>query len=451
MRISMHRKLLFFTQLTVLTLFFLVISPDIKKDGWVFILFLGISALLLLYHSFSLKKRLQKIGERRENLYTQKDQDFQPLINTLEKFDAKVQSQTQNFLEERDEKEVILESLIEGVITFNGEEKVSFINPMACKLLGLSKRKILGKTFDSIEKFVNNACIKKCMTLLKAAQEKESLVTDSFCLEKEKKIYLDLIAAPKAGKKGVILILQDKSNHQKILQMGKDFIANASHELRTPITVIKGFAETLQDLPQISPQMLRQIIEKITRNCLRMETLVKNLLTLADIENLPQTKWEECDVEAFMENCKEMLLTVRPDVQIQVECPQEKLTVAADPDLLELAIMNLLENAAKYSPSPVQIKMSAKNNEKEIELAIEDKGIGIPQEDQEHIFERFYTVDKAHSRSLGGAGLGLSIVKTIIEKHDGTISLVSQVKGSSPLDPKESGTVFTIKLPRAFK
>jgi signal transduction histidine kinase len=263
-------------------------------------------------------------------------------------------------------------------------------------------------------------------------------LTDSISLKGTKKTFLDLIAAPKAQRNGAILVLQDKSSHYKVLEMGKDFVANASHELRTPITIIKGFAETLQDLPELPRETVVDITEKIVRNCQRMDTLVKNLLTLTDLENLPDSHFQECDLVALAEMCRQVVLSVYEDAQITIKKNKDPIVVAADPDILELAVINILDNAAKYSNPPAEIEITLTQEDSEAHVSISDHGIGIPPADLEHIFERFYTVNKARSRRLGGAGLGLSIVRTIIEKHQGTISVSSQVG---------VGTTFSIHLP----
>ena len=226
------------------------------------------------------------------------------------------------------------------------------------------------------------------------------ILTDSISVSEGKKLYLDLIAAPKTRSSGAIIVLQDKSSHYKVLEMGKDFVANASHELRTPITIIRGFAETLQDLPEISKEMLTDITEKIVRNCQRMDNLVKNLLTLADIENLPETRFKQCDVLSMLDNCRHLLLSIYPEAQVEIQKSEDRIMLYADSDLLELAIMNLFDNAAKYSKPPAHIIASIEQTGDEVHLKIRDHGIGIPPADLEHIFERFYTVNKAHSRRL---------------------------------------------------
>lgn len=171
-----------------------------------------------------------------------------------------------------------------------------------------------------------------------------------------------------------------------------------------------------------------------------MDTLVKNLLTLADLENIPQSRFQPCDLVSLADNCLHLLQTLSPETSIKIEKSKDAIMVDADPDLLELAMMNLLENGVKYSKPPAHLTIHLEEKKQDVTIAIEDQGIGIPTEDVPHIFDRFYTVNKAHSRRLGGAGLGLSIVKTIIEKHEGTITVVSQ---------PNHGTTFTITLPKS--
>ncbi|HEV8052772.1 MAG TPA: HAMP domain-containing sensor histidine kinase, partial [Parachlamydiaceae bacterium] len=217
------------------------------------------------------------------------------------------------------------------------------------------------------------------------------------------------------------------------------FIANASHELKTPITIIRGFAEILNDNPGLPAATTSEMTQKIVNNCQRMTQLIRDLLTLSDVDNIPLSRLEECDLYDMIEQCSNTVHDVYPDAKIEIIQQSEgEMTVAADPSLMELAIVNLLENAAKYSKPPAEITVTLQREHGKIRLAITDKGLGIPKQDLEHIFERFYTVDKAHSQKLGGSGLGLSIVQNIIHKHFGQISLESELG---------VGTTFTIILP----
>lgn len=366
------------------------------------------------------------------------DQDFGRLADTVLALHKQVQTQLLALTEARNEKESILETLIEGVIAVDGNLKVSYVNFVAAKMLNLSKKDLLSTHFPSSMEGKNTELLSACKRLLVACQKHKGVVTDSIEVEQGKKMHLDLIAAPKSDARGAIIVMQDNSSQHKVYEMGKDFVANASHELRTPITIIKGFAETLHDMKDIPYEMLTGIVEKIVRNCERMENLIKNLLTLADIENLSISPHQSCDLVTLIHNCLEMLRAVYPDTQIEFTTDLSELIATADVNILELAVMNLLTNAAKYSKKPAKIHVILSEDEDEACIVIQDQGIGIPATDVDRIFDRFYTVDKTHSRKLGGAGLGLSLVKTIIDKHHGKISVESTVG---------VGTKFTILIP----
>jgi two-component system, OmpR family, phosphate regulon sensor histidine kinase PhoR len=363
---------------------------------------------------------------------------FYQLAETLNALSERIRTQIRHITEERNEKEAVLESLGEGVVAIDKDMRIRYVNYIGSRMFGFPRKQLAGKSFEELASQTASPLLEKCHVLLETCQKKMTILTDSIFIGDGKKLYLDLIAAPKPMQNGAILVLQDKSSHYKVLEMGKDFVANASHELRTPITIIRGFAETLHDLPELPREMVSDITEKIVRNCQRMDNLVKNLLTLADLENIPESRFQECDLIALIENSKQVVLSIYEDAQVRIEKTKETIAVDADPDILELAIINLVDNAAKYSSPPAQITIKVDQIGDEAKIIISDKGIGIPPEDIEHIFERFYTVNKAHSRRLGGAGLGLSIVKTIIEKHHGTIAVASMLK---------HGTTFTISLP----
>lgn len=214
------------------------------------------------------------------------------------------------------------------------------------------------------------------------------------------------------------------------------FIANASHELRTPLTIIRGFAETLQDIDRLSPKTIREIAAMIVKTCGRLDKLVRSLLTLADLENKSLDHFQPVELSLLIEHCKEMFLVAYPHAK--VTCDLKPKTIIADPDLLDLAFMNILENAVRYSKEAPQITISSKEINSHIHIIVTDQGIGIDAIEIPRIFDRFYTVDKARSRKSGGTGLGLSIVKTVVDIHKGQV-FVDSVLGK--------GSAFTIALP----
>lgn len=225
---------------------------------------------------------------------------------------------------------------------------------------------------------------------------------------------------------GFTVLAFELSEQKKIQQVGRDFVANASHELRTPITIIKGFTETLKDLPQISDVMLHDFTDKILRSCQRMDNLVKNLLLLADLDHAKRINKRPSDLLCLIDSVSYTLLSLHPEILIETLSSHEEITLSFDPDMLEQALINLLENAVKYSPKPAEITIVVEKSSCQVIVRIIDKGVGIPEEHLPHIFQRFYRVNQDRSRKLGGAGLGLSIVQAIIDKHDGKITAYSK-------------------------
>lgn len=357
--------------------------------------------------------------------------DFEKLAQTFNSLTKHIESQIASLTRAKDEKSAILESLIEGVVAVDSTLKVVYMNRAAMDFLGV-KEKIVGKHFSCVNKI-------QCEEILLEALANQQPAVCVLMPKKEQKRFLDVVAAP-SGSGGAILVLQDKTSLHKVVEMGRDFVANASHELKTPITIIRGFAETLHDHPELSKEVCSDITEKIVSNCQRMDTLVKNLLTLASVdEGLPRSRLEECDLVDLAEQARLTILAVHPDAEIGVKVEgEEPILLMLDSDLFYQAILNLLDNAVKYSKLPAHVMIVIGKKGNEFLIKITDQGIGIPSEDLDRIFERFYAVNKSHSRSLGGSGLGLTIVKRIVEKHHGKIEVESTLG---------LGTTFTISLP----
>jgi two-component system, OmpR family, phosphate regulon sensor histidine kinase PhoR len=359
--------------------------------------------------------------------------EFYQLAETLNSLTKRIETQIASLTHEKNEKSAILESLVEGVVAVDHEMTVIYMNKTAETFLGVNETELVGKSFTLANE-------PTCEEMLEESQTKEQPVSRVLKPGRKQKRYIDAVAVPRGDEGGALLVLQDKTSLHKVIELGRDFIANASHELKTPITIIRGFAETLHDHPELSREVYREITEKIVSNCQRMDTLVKNLLTLAAVdEGLPRSRLQECDLQDLAEQAIQTILAVHPDAQIQIATSgQEPFHLLADSDLILQAILNLLDNAVKYSKPPAFVAVHIEKRPTEFLIRISDKGIGIPQEDLDRIFERFYAVDKSHSRSLGGSGLGLSIVERIIEKHQGKIEVTSELG---------KGTTFLITLP----
>ncbi len=362
-----------------------------------------------------------------------KEEEVGKLAITLVSLSDRLQNQIRTMKQERDEKEVLLESLVEGVIAIDSDFRITFVNTSALKFLGLLKSDLIGVHFKDIDQA-------KAYELLVNCQHEQAPIVDTLRLEVHGAIfYLDIVAVPKKDKTGAILVMLDKSDHYKILEMRKDFIANASHELKTPITIIRGFAETIHDHPDLEAELMHDITGKIVRNCDRMATVIRDLLALADIENIPSSRIQSINLEEQINHVVQTVKQIYKDAEISVfNQTGKEIILEADYDLMELAWTNLISNAAKYSNPPAFITITLSSDNKTVGIEITDKGIGIPKEDLHRIFERFYRVDKAHSRKVGGSGLGLSIVQTIVKKHFGQLTVQSEVG---------EGTTFKVQLP----
>jgi two-component system phosphate regulon sensor histidine kinase PhoR len=240
---------------------------------------------------------------------------------------------------------------------------------------------------------------------------------------------------------GVVMVLGDVTRMHRLEQVRKDFAANVSHELRTPIQVIKGFAETLLDSPLDNTKQIRHVIKIIEKNSRNMENLTNDLLSLVSLEDQDRARpgMEETDMEGLLGEAAGSV-KFRADekkIRIEIRCPPG-LSAKLSGALVVQALVNLLDNAVKYSPPSSKILLEAEKREGELVVSVKDQGIGIPAEHLDRIFERFYRVDRSRSQDPGGTGLGLAIVRHIALLHRGTVEVESHAG---------EGSVFRMKIP----
>ena len=241
---------------------------------------------------------------------------------------------------------------------------------------------------------------------------------------------------------GAVAVFHDITDLKRVEEMRKDFVANVSHELRTPLTSIKGYAETLCDEGMEDLPKAESFAQIILKHANRLSTLLQDLLSLTRLESqsTPILK-DEMDLRKVVDSA---VLVVKPSAEtknlnIETESVPEKTMVWADRNQIGQALVNLLDNAVKYTPERGSITVSVTDEGNEVHVTVADIGIGIPREHLNRIFERFYRVDKNRSRELGGTGLGLSIVKHIIQSHGGRVWVQSEL---------EVGSAFSFSLPK---
>ena len=334
---------------------------------------------------------------------------------------------------EKKQKETILKHMTDGVITFNMDGKVTYINPAAKQMLEV---KAEDTNFKSIFGKFADINMEKIIYLDSWTSSEKKIETEQGTMSLFFIPYRDDLSLPA----GVMVVIQDITEHVKLDNMRKEFVADVSHELKTPITSIKGYSETLLD-GDCDKETEKHFLHVIDDNADRMEKLVQDLLTLSKYDNNRATnKPVEFDLGELAKACKEKF-----DIEIKrknqdVNCfvTADVPNVYADKDGIERVILNILSNSIKYTPDGGKIDIYVGYVHNDAYVKIKDTGIGIPKNDLERIYERFYRVDKARSRQLGGTGLGLSIAKEIIEKNNGSINIKSKVN---------EGTEVVIQIP----
>ena len=330
--------------------------------------------------------------------------------------------------------ETILLHMTDGIIAFNMQGEIILINPAAKKFLSISPE---DNTFDDIfGKFKLDINMEKVIYLESWTSTEQRIQVDDQ--------YVKVLFAPFKNEDerpdGVIAVIQDITEHVKLDNMQKELVADVSHELKTPITSIMGYADTLLE-GGYDEETQTKFLNVIASESRRMARLVTDLLTLSRYDsNKKKTQKETFDLGDLVKQCQEKLAieikkkghTVNSFVTADVP------PVYADKDDIERVVLNILTNSIKYTPDNGEIKIYVGFVYNDAYIKIFDNGIGIPEDDLSRIFERFYRVDKARTREMGGTGLGLSIAKEILDKNGGSIDIKSKVG---------EGTEVVIRIP----
>jgi two-component system phosphate regulon sensor histidine kinase PhoR len=365
--------------------------------------------------------------------------EFKSLENALRAMTAELNSRIEQAKAEGSRFEAILNGMSEAVFAMDSSLKLHVVNPRARELFFLGDRDI--KNLSLLEATHSTELVDAAKKTISANTALEIELTFRTGVEQNFQVF----TAPLLNNGGgVVLVLQDITRLLKLERVRKDFVANVSHELRTPIQVVKGFSETLLDTDLKSSEIKKIIhfIEIIQKNACIMENLTNDLLVLADLENNSSNgrELEEIDISSLIDEAISSveLQAKRKQIEINSDC-DNKLTAKLYGSFIIQALINLIDNGIKYSPSKSKIKVKAYCEGEELILEVRDKGIGIPAEHLERIFERFYRVDRARSREAGGTGLGLSIVRHIALLHKGKVEVESKAG---------EGSIFRIRVPR---
>ncbi|RNF40858.1 two-component system histidine kinase PnpS [Planococcus salinus] len=341
---------------------------------------------------------------------------------------------------EQERLKTLIENMGSALIMIDRQGTVSLVNKTFLDEFSLSDQVTENKFYKEIdippvvEKFIDHV-------FMTETSARDQVSFDERLSTK----HLDLYGAPVIGKHerwlGIVIVAHDISALKRLEQVRKDFVANVSHELKTPVTSIKGFTETLLDGAYKDTPSLLAFLEIIQKESNRLEMLIKDLLDLSRVEKADfQVEAKPTDMKKVIERAEELVRPRLEEKSIRLETELASVIVQGDANRLIQVMTNLLVNAITYSASETTIRVDLSQQQSEAVVHVKDQGIGIEASEIDRLFERFYRVDRARSRNSGGTGLGLSIVKHLLEAHQGRVEVESAVG---------VGTTFTIYLPLA--
>jgi two-component system, OmpR family, phosphate regulon sensor histidine kinase PhoR len=365
--------------------------------------------------------------------------DFAEVMNTMA---AQLQDRIGIIVRQNSEQDAVFSSMIEGVLAFDTEERLININTSAARMLSIHPERSLGK---SIVEIIRNVGLQRFVgETLASGKPIEGYIT---ILEGQQERFLQshgsLLRDQVGRVLGALVVLNDVTELRKLETVRRDFVANVSHELKTPITSIKGFVETLLDGAIQDKEDTLRFLGIISRQADRLNSIIEDLLSLSRIEQGAEKEQIEFAESAIAEVLSSAVQSCQVDAEAKrmallLDCPP-LLRAEVNSALLEQALVNLINNAMKYSEDGKRVWVhAALRDEEYITITVRDEGYGIEAEHLPRLFERFYRIDKARSRTMGGTGLGLAIVKHIVQAHHGHIEV-----SSSP----GAGSTFIIRLP----
>jgi two-component system phosphate regulon sensor histidine kinase PhoR len=342
---------------------------------------------------------------------------------------------------DREQLRTVLSGMVEGVVAFDNEQRVLFANDRAAQLLEFTPDQAVGRKLWEVTR--QRAVQEVANKALRGGGPVREELDWKGPADRSLAVYVSRLPGP--GSPGAVMVLHDISELRRLERLRQDFVANVSHELKTPLANIKSSVEVLLDGAAEDPSLRGVFLDQIDEQATRLDALIKDLLSLARIEGgSAGLEFEPVPVEDAVHACLDRHRTRAEAKGLNLNgvalggCPPD-LAVWADEEGLAQVLDNLVDNAIKYTPDAGRVTVRWQATPQQVTLEVEDTGIGIPEPDQPRVFERFYRVDKARSREMGGTGLGLSIVKHLVQAMGGTVGVESEVG---------RGTTFRVSLPR---
>ena len=375
-------------------------------------------------------------------LEIRKQDELGRLAKAVNKMADELQGKISQVEQDRAEREAIFSAMVDGLLAVDTHQNILFINQPARQLLGNLADEVKGvPVWELIRNRELLDVIEACLAD-KVSKFAESRITST---GSERIVDLAAVSMSLPGGKfhGCVLEMRDVTELRRLEALRRDFVSNVSHELKTPLTAMRGYTEALLEDADMPEELRRSFLEKAHANTERLTAIVSDLLSLSRLQSEEhELAFEVLDVNelapAMLEDMRDLADSRR--IRLELDRPDAGLEVRADAEALVMAASNLLSNAIRYSPEGETVRMSVRGDGDEVRIEVIDHGPGIPAKEQERIFERFYRLDKARSRKLGGTGLGLAIVKNVMTSHGGRVEIKSA--------PGE-GSRFSLLLRRA--
>jgi len=381
-------------------------------------------------------------GDLTHDLPTTGRPEVATLARSLNAMTARISASLAQVERDRQQLRTILSGMVEGVVAFDNNLQILFANDRAAQLLEFVPEQVVGSKLWELTR--QRAVQEVAEKALKGQGPYRQELDWKGPEDRSLAVYVSRLPGPNSP--GAVMVLHDVTDLRRLENLRQDFVANVSHELKTPLANIKSSVEVLQDGAADDPNSLKMFLGEIGDQAERLEQLIKDLLSLARIESgAIAMEFEAVSVEEAVHTCLDRHRT-RAEAKGQTlngvalgDSPPD-LAVWVDEEGLAQILDNLVDNAIKYTPHGGRITVRWRVLSQQVLLEVEDTGIGIPDADLPRVFERFYRVDKARSRELGGTGLGLAIVKHLVQTMRGSVMVASEVT---------KGTVFRVALPRA--
>lgn len=357
--------------------------------------------------------------------------ELSPLLQRISRQNMLIYNQMKELAERQQEFSTLTENMNEGLVIVNAHGYILSINRRALQIFGLKEDDYLQKHILVVNR---NLELKQTIENGLKGQNQELLLD----LEGRKYQIMSNPILIAGHARGLVLLLLDVTEKQQQEQMRREFTANVSHELRTPMTAISGYAEIMMQ-GLVQPQDMKPFAEKIYKEANRLISLIADIIQLSQLdEGGSQFQMQQVALDMVMEEVEQRLQPLAEKKDVTLTMLAEPVTVQGNRQVLQEILYNLCENAIKYNKPQGTVQMSLQQLDGKAVVTVADTGIGIPVEEQQRVFERFYRVDKSHSRIIGGTGLGLSIVKHGVQMHHGEISMESELG---------EGTRIVVRLP----